>query len=342
MYNCIVSGSLLEFFILFEAILIPTLILVLGWGYQPERVQARVYLLFYTLLGSLPLLLNICWVGNTGLYLIDSIWGKSSIGLYFIFISGFLIKLPIYGLHLWLPKAHVEASVTGSILLAGLLLKLGGVGLLYIATFILKGEFETSQLLIRFSVIGGCWRGVVCICQIDIKSLVAYSSVSHISIVVINFIILSNLRLNSVICIILGHGLCARGLFFLVNVLFKRTNSRNLLVVCGSIFFIPIISLLWFLIVVANIAAPPTLNLLNEIFLIIRALNWDKYLFYGLFFIVFIRGVYRLYLYRASQSDFLFNRSISQNRGVITEFLVLILHIIPLYIIRTKWFFYLD
>lgn len=339
LYLTFSSINLFLFYLFFERRLIPTFFLILGWGYQPERLQAGIYLLFYTLLASLPLLIGIFYILNNSFTLeIFILINKNYIYnlVYLSLIFAFLVKIPIFLVHLWLPKAHVEAPVSGSIILAGILLKLGGYGLLRIFPLIQKVGVLNNYIFVRISLIGGVLVRFICLRQIDLKSLIAYSSVAHIGIVLRGLLTLTYWGICGSYTLIIAHGLCSSGLFCLANISYERIGSRSLLINKGILNFIPRIALWWFLLSSANIAAPPTLNLLGEISLLNRIISWSWLTILILALLSFFRAAYTLYLYSYSQHGKIYSASFSFIRGSIREYLLLFLHWIPLNLLILK------
>nr|YP_010999289.1 NADH dehydrogenase subunit 4 [Cricotopus ornatus]WPM93135.1 NADH dehydrogenase subunit 4 [Cricotopus ornatus] len=327
------SMNLFLFYGFFESSLIPTLFLILGWGYQPERLQAGIYLLFYTLMASLPLLMSIFFISNNILSLnMFMLMNYSFYYYYFYFtmIFAFLVKMPMFLVHLWLPKAHVEAPVSGSMILAGVLLKLGGYGLIRVFPFILLMGLKFNYVFVSISLIGGFLISLICLRQMDMKALIAYSSVAHMGIVLSGLLTLTFWGLSGSYTLMIAHGLCSSGLFSLANMTYERVSSRSLMINKGLLNFMPSLSLWWFLLCSGNMAAPPTLNLLGEISLINSIVSWSYYSIIFLSLLSFFGAAYSLFLYSFSQQGKIYSALYSFSMNYTREFLILFLHWFPL------------
>nr|YP_009936910.1 NADH dehydrogenase subunit 4 [Tuta absoluta]QNT11854.1 NADH dehydrogenase subunit 4 [Tuta absoluta]UJM44076.1 NADH dehydrogenase subunit 4 [Tuta absoluta]UJM44089.1 NADH dehydrogenase subunit 4 [Tuta absoluta] len=325
--------NLFMFYLFFEGSLIPTLLLIIGWGYQPERIQAGMYLLFYTLFSSLPLLLGIFYIFYEMNYIMIyflKFFNFNIYLLYFCMLMAFLVKMPMYFVHLWLPKAHVEAPVSGSMILAGIMLKLGGYGLLRVMIFLQEINLKLNIIWVTISLIGGVYISLKCFCQIDIKSLIAYSSVAHMSIVISGIMTMNYWGFMGSYILMIGHGLCSSGMFCLANINYERFHSRSLFINKGLMNFMPSMSLWWFLLMSSNMAAPPSLNLMGEVSLINSLVSWSWMTMISLMLISFFSAGYSLYLFSYTQHGEYYSGLYSFYTGVSREYLLLMLHWLPL------------
>nr|YP_009537865.1 NADH dehydrogenase subunit 4 [Tacola eulimene]AYN60582.1 NADH dehydrogenase subunit 4 [Tacola eulimene] len=331
--------NLFLFYLFFESSLIPTLMLIIGWGYQPERIQAGMYLLFYTLFASLPLLMGIFYVYKNMNYMMMyfmKFYDYNLFMLYICLILAFLVKMPMYFVHLWLPKAHVEAPISGSMILAAIMLKLGGYGLLRIMIILQKINMKMSYIWVVISLIGGFYISLKCFCQIDMKSLIAYSSVAHMSVVIGGIMTMNYWGYIGSYILMIGHGLCSSGMFCLSNMNYERLNSRSLFINKGLMNFMPSLSLWWFLMMSSNMAAPPSLNLMGEISLINSLMSWSWLSMIMLMMISFFSAGYSLYLYSYTQHGKYYLGVYGFYTGTSREYLMLMLHWLPLNILVMK------
>uniref|UniRef100_UPI0030DDF1D1 NADH dehydrogenase subunit 4 n=1 Tax=Monochamus guttulatus TaxID=2079363 RepID=UPI0030DDF1D1 len=338
LYLAFSSMNLFIFYLFFEISLIPTLILIIGWGYQPERIEAGIYLLFYTLLFSLPMMISIFYYYEK-FFSLDFYFMKNNLDNLFMYICMnfvFFVKMPMFFVHLWLPKAHVEAPVSGSMILAGIMLKLGGYGLMRLMSLFLTIGMKFNLIFIIISLVGGVFVSLMCLRQSDIKSLIAYSSVAHMGLVMGGIMTLNIWGFWGALVMMLAHGLCSSGLFCLANISYERMLSRSLYLNKGLINIFPSLSLWWFLFSASNMAAPPSLNLLGEIILINSLVSFSKFFMIFLSLVSFFSAAYSLFLYAYSQHGSFYSGMYSIFSCSLREYLLLFLHWIPLNILILK------
>nr|YP_009730001.1 NADH dehydrogenase subunit 4 [Argopistes tsekooni]QHX99906.1 NADH dehydrogenase subunit 4 [Argopistes tsekooni] len=331
------SMNIFIFYLFFEISLIPILILIIGWGYQPERLEAGFYLLFYTLFMSLPMMIMVFYLYNYfGSMIYFFMKDLNSSFMYLCMNLVFFVKIPMFFLHLWLPKAHVEAPVSGSMILAGIMLKLGGYGLL---RFMVMFKLFLNSLNIFFmiiSLLGGFIVSLICLRQNDLKSLIAYSSVAHMGLALAGIMTLNFYGFYGCLFLMIAHGLCSSGLFCWVNLVYERTHSRSLYLNKGLLNLLPSLSMWSFLLLSSNMAAPPSLNLLSEIMLMnsIIQFNWLNMLTLSL--ISFFSAAYSLFLFAYTQHGQYYSGLFSFINMENREFLLMLLHWVPLNLLFMK------
>nr|BBI37657.1 NADH dehydrogenase subunit 4 [Trimma stobbsi] len=333
------ATEMLLFYIMFEATLIPTLIMITRWGNQAERLNAGTYFLFYTLAGSLPLLVALLLLQNTTgtLSLLtlpytppfdmtttaDKLWWTGC-------LLAFLAKMPLYGIHLWLPKAHVEAPIAGSMVLAAVLLKLGGYGMMRMMMMLEPLTKTLSYPFIILALWGLLMTGSICLRQTDLKSLIAYSSVGHMGLVVAGILIQTPWGHTGALVLMIAHGLTSSALFCLANTNYERTHTRTMLLARGLQMALPLMTAWWFIFTLANLALPPLPNLVGELMILTSLMNWSWWTIALTGTGTLITAGYSLYMFLMTQRGPLPHHIRSLNPSYTREHLLILLHVNPL------------
>nr|WFG79870.1 NADH dehydrogenase subunit 4 [Micronemacheilus pulcherrimus] len=339
------ATEIIMFYIMFEATLIPTLIIITRWGNQTERLNAGTYFLFYTLAGSLPLLVALLLLQQTtgtlsmlilqySQPLTTNTWG------YNIWWAGcliaFLVKMPLYGVHLWLPKAHVEAPVAGSMVLAAVLLKLGGYGMMRMMVMLDPLSKELAYPFIILALWGIIMTGSICLRQTDLKSLIAYSSVSHMGLVAGGILIQTPWGFTGAIILMIAHGLASSALFCLANTAYERTHSRTMVLARGLQMIFPLTAVWWFIANLANLALPPLPNLMGELMIISTLFNWSPWTIALTGVGTLITAGYSLYLFLMSQRGPAPSHITGLPPFHTREHLLMVLHLLPIILLVMK------
>ena len=302
-----ITENILIFYIFFESSLIPMFLLVIGWGSRLEKSRAAYYLFFFTLISSVLMLISIIKLylltGTLNIKFLSSI----SVPIYYqkwgfvVMCLAFMVKIPMFPFHIWLPQAHVEAPLAGSVLLAGIMLKLGAYGFIKLAIPIYSYAFYYySPFLLLLSLCSILYGGLSTLRQSDMKRLIAYSSVAHMGFATYSLFNPSNVEIGLIGCIIIliAHGFASPGLFCIVGIAYERYHTRIIKYYSGLGVIMPLLGVFAFLFTLSSIAFPGSLNFVGEIVIIFLACEYSIIQAFIICLGAFVGLLYSLYFYQ--------------------------------------------
>ena len=303
--GCFFAFDIFTFFIFFESILIVILYLIGVLGTHERKIKAIYFFYVYTLIGSFLILLAIIIIyfetGTSALFILNNLnlSFKKQIFLWPLLSLSFLIKIPVYPFHLWLPEAHVEASTLGSVFLAAILLKLGGFGFIKFAIPILPfGSIYYTPIIELLCSLGFFCCGFDALRQIDFKKIVAYSSVVHMNLVVLSIFTNTLKGLLGSILMMVAHGLTSAGMFFCLGALYDRYKTRNILYSKGLVHVMPIFCTLMFIFMLTNVGFPGSINFISEVLCFCGILqNNFSFLIIFLFLGLLVNTIYNFWFF---------------------------------------------
>jgi len=298
------SLDLVIFYLFFEGGLIPMFLIIGIWG-GPKRVYSAFKFFLFTLLGSVLMLIaiiSIYWITGTTdvIKLLDMrIPQEYQYLLWLAFFSSFAVKLPMWPFHTWLPDAHVEAPTAGSVILAGVLLKMGAYGFIRfsIGMFPEASEFFLP-LIFSLSVIAIIYTSLVAFAQTDMKKLIAYSSVAHMGIVTIGIFVLNQQGIEGAMMQILSHGIVSAALFLCVGIIYDRMHTRKINFYGGLVNRMPKYAVVFMIFVLASIGLPGTSGFIGEFLTILGAFKYNTFLAFFATTGIILSAAYMLYLYK--------------------------------------------
>lgn len=296
--------DLLLFYVFFEAILIPMYFIIGIWGSRERKIRAVYFFFFYTLVGSLCLLLSLLYiysiVGTLDYeYLLMYKFSLTQqCWLWLGFFLSFASKIPMFPFHIWLPEAHVEAPTVGSVLLAGILLKLGVYGFLRFSLILFPdASFFFSPFVYLLSLLGIVYASLCAIRQTDFKRIIAYSSIAHMNLITIGIFSFNLNGIEGAILQSLSHGFVSGALFFIIGILYNRYHSRSIFYYNGLVHTMPLFSIFFLIFTLANIAFPGTSSFVGEFLILLGIFKINIFTCLFATLGVILCGAYSLWLY---------------------------------------------
>jgi proton-translocating NADH-quinone oxidoreductase chain M len=276
--------DLLIFYVFFESVLIPMFLIIGVWGSRERKIRAAYQFFLYTLFGSVLMLLAILLIhfqtGTTDyqILLATEFSEKRQLLLWLAFFASFAVKVPMVPVHIWLPEAHVEAPTAGSVILAGILLKLGTYGFLRfsIPMFPEATLFYTPLIYTR-SVIAIIYASLTTLRQVDLKKIIAYSSVAHMNYVTLGIFSLNLQGIEGSLLLMFSHGLVSSALFLCVGCLYERSHTRLVKYYGGAVQTMPIFSLIFLFFTLGNISLPGTSSFVGEFLILAGAFQTNPF-----------------------------------------------------------------
>jgi NADH-quinone oxidoreductase subunit M len=325
--------DLLLFYIFFEAILIPMFLMIGIWGSRERKIRAVFLFFFYTLIGSLCMLLGLIYIYtqqgtlNYELLYFHNFSFEEQCWLWCAFFLSFAAKIPLFPFHIWLPEAHVEAPTAGSVLLAGILLKLGVYGFLrFNLNLFPEASFYFAPLVYLLSILGIVYASMSALRQTDLKRIVAYSSIAHMNLVVMGIFSFNGLGLAGSIIQSISHGFVSGAMFLLVGILYNRYHSRFLYYFSGLTHTMPLYSSFFMVFTMSNIALPGTSSFIGEFLLLLGISQFNIYSTILATLGVILCGTYSLWLYnRICFGNLNINSTIYYTDIFLREFIILFL-----------------
>nr|YP_003434051.1 NADH dehydrogenase subunit 4 [Trichostrongylus axei]ACX85200.1 NADH dehydrogenase subunit 4 [Trichostrongylus axei] len=290
-YAFFLSSNMLMLYMFFELSMFPILVMIMGFGNQVEKINSCYYLLFYASLCSFPFL-YVYFKSNFMLSLCYYNFIVSNEMFFFLTLS-FMMKFPVYFLHLWLPKAHVEAPTSASMLLAGLLLKLGTCGFLRLMKSM---SFVLNNLWILISLIGMILASICCVFQSDSKSLAAYSSITHMSFLLLSLSLILMSCKTASLMMMLAHGYTSTLMFYFIGEFYHVSLSRMIYFMNSFMSSSMMMAISFSLIFLSNCGVPPSLSFLSEFMIVTNSFIMSKMLFFMIFIYFLVSFYYSLFL----------------------------------------------